>query len=499
MNRKATAALLVLCAVNCHAADRAAEHAGVRQALVYAPSPVDNPLKGLVPYAGDLRDRFPHSLEFNYLPLSALLVAEDTYDWQPLERLLDDVARRGHQAVFRVFLEYPSKTAVIPAFLVREGLTVHRYLNTNTQPFPPAPVETPDYEDPRLRTALVQFIRALGQKYDGDPRIGFITAGLLGTWGEWHTFPRDELFASKAVQTEVMDAYEAAFRVTPILLRYPAGDADRRMAPTVQRRFGYHDDSFAWGTLHNGQPSDAWFFMSLLQAAGPAALTRWQTAPIGGEIRPEAWGTVFDAPPKSQHIQDFEQCVEATHATWLMDSGMFARQQPAERMERAKRLVRRMGYEFHVAAVTVGPADNGSLRVVVELENRGVAPFYYDWPVEYALIADKKIVKQIPGQGKLTGLLPGDRPRWWDERLDLRGVPDGQYRLALRVANPLPGGPPLRFANQSQDADVAGWLTLGSVSTVPAVPGNSGADPNVRAGLRPRHTDRHAVWGSNGP
>ena len=33
-----------------------------RRTLEYAPAPVDNPLKGLVPYAGDVRDRFPHSL-----------------------------------------------------------------------------------------------------------------------------------------------------------------------------------------------------------------------------------------------------------------------------------------------------------------------------------------------------------------------------------------------------------------------------------------------------
>src|SRR5690606_36712632 len=116
----------------------------------------------------------------------------------------------------------------------------HRYANTNTQPRRPAIVETPDYEDENLRRALRDFIAALGERYDGDPRIGFITAGLLGTWGEWHTYPRSELFASKAVQDEVMDAYEAAFATTLVLLLYPAREGDSRMAPTVRRGFGYH-------------------------------------------------------------------------------------------------------------------------------------------------------------------------------------------------------------------------------------------------------------------
>jgi len=188
-----------------------------RVELVYAPGPAANPLKGLVPYSNDTNMHFPHSMEFGYVGLADLMLGYDEFDWQPMERLLNPIAGRSHQAVFRVYLEYPNKTNGIPIFLLKDGLKVHRYLNTNTQPFPPANVETPDYEDKNLRRALVNFIAALGKKYDGDPRIGFVTAGLLGTWGEWHTYPRGELFASKTVQAEVMDVYAAAFQVTPVL------------------------------------------------------------------------------------------------------------------------------------------------------------------------------------------------------------------------------------------------------------------------------------------
>ena len=106
-----------------------------------------------MPYAGEWKDHFPHSMEFNYLPLSALVKGCDKYDWQPLESLLNDVAGRGHQAVFRVYLEFPGRTGVIPRFLLDGGLKVYKYLNTNTQPLPHAPVETPDYEDRNLRCA----------------------------------------------------------------------------------------------------------------------------------------------------------------------------------------------------------------------------------------------------------------------------------------------------------------------------------------------------------
>lgn len=433
-----------------------------RRLLEYTPAPVDNPLKGLVPYQGDKRDRFPHSMEFNYIPYAALVKGYDEFDWSPLEKMLDDVASRGHQAVFRVYLEYPRRTPGIPDFLIRDGLKVYEYLNTNRQPFPPGLVGTPDYENPNLRRSMKNFIAALGKKYDGDPRIGFITAGLLGTWGEWHDHPRSELFASKTVQQEVMDAYEAAFTMTPILLRYPAGDQDPRYAENAGRPFGYHDDSFAWATLHTGRRGDEWFFMTRMKAAGPLAENKWKTHPIGGEIRPEAWGHVFDDPPKDSRIQDFLQCVEATHVTWLMDSGMFREKQSEQRIARALKLVQRMGYEFHALAVTIGEVQNGKLQVSVEIENRGVAPFYYDWKPEYGLLQDDQAIKTFPGSGSLKGLLPGQPPRIWSETLDIRDVPPGTYTLFLRVPNPMPGGKPLRFANVTQDTET-GRLLLGEV------------------------------------
>ncbi|MGQ9591310.1 MAG: DUF4832 domain-containing protein [Planctomycetota bacterium] len=437
----------------------------VIRTLEYAPAPVDNPLKGLVPYVGDRRDSFPHSMEFSYIPFSALVKGYGQFDWKPLEELLDAIAGRGHQAVFRVFLEYPGKQDVIPSFLIKDGLKVHKDPNTNTQPFSPKGIETPDYGDANLRRAMRLFIAALGKKYDGDPRIGYITAGLLGKWGEWHDYPRDDLFASKEVQIEVMDAYEAAFKTTPVLLRYPAGENHPQKAPNAKRRFGYHDDSFAWATLETGRKSDDWFYMALLKFAGPEAQEKWKTQPIGGEIRPEAWGQVFDAEPGDKKIQCFRKCVEATHVSWLMDSGMFRKgERNKERVQRAEEEVRRMGYEFHVSEVRHGPVVEKTLPVQVHLENRGVAPFYYDWPVEFAMLgADGSVIKIVRGTGNLTGLLPGEKPRVWDEKLDLKDLKRGTYRLALRVQNPLPKGNPVRFANRTQDGDAKGWLTLDEV------------------------------------
>jgi hypothetical protein len=420
-----------------------------------APGPVDNPLKGFVPYAGQAKD-FPHSLEFGYLALSDLMVGPSTFDWSPLDRLLDDVSSRGCQTVFRVWMEYPGQPTGVPRWLISDGLALRRWTNANTQPLPPAVDHTPDYEDLRLRSALKRFIEALGRRYDGDPRIGFITAGLLGSWGEWHSHPHPEWFASKAVQAEVMDAYESAFRRTSVQLRYPAGDADPVHASNAGRRLGYHDDSFAWATRETGRPQDSWFFLSVLRRAGGNALGRWRTAPIGGEIRPELWPCLWKE-AGCEKGQDIPQCVEETHATWLMDSSISSPMPPAER-DRAMKAARSLGYEFEVVDASVDRGEHGD-RVRITLRNRGVAPFYAGWPVR---------VRRVPSEGSsreailplsLVSLFPGESATA-ETNLERGPHRSGTVRIQIGVPNPMPNGRPLRFANVGGSADPSGWLEL---------------------------------------
>ncbi len=414
--------------------------------LRYHPAAADNPLKGLVPYDGEKGDLFPHSMEFFHLPLSDLVTGPDRFDWTALEDKLESISGRGHQAVFRVWMEYPGQNKGIPEFLEESGVTVTEWLNTNTAPFPPQKVRTPDYESPVLRRALVQFIHALGRRYDGDPRIGFITAGLLGTWGEWHTYPRIELMASQAVQTEVMDAYETAFKATHVLLRYPAGPDNPHYAANAHRRFGYHDDSFAWATLATGRPEDDWFFIPALTRAGPAALQHWKTAPIGGEIRPELWGLVFDDPVPHERAQDLDQCIRQTHATWLMDTGMFRQKQSPQRIQNALRAVRRMGYEFYVQRAAV-ERQEGIVAIRVNVENTGVAPFYYRWPVELVYVdSNRCVLGRRELEWHVDRLLPG-QVRVWKTAIPDDRIPAGTQQLGIRIRNPMPNGLALRFAN----------------------------------------------------
>ncbi len=426
--------------------------------LKAGPSPADNPLKGLVPYS-DYADEgdahFPHSLEFDYLPLAKLMLGESRFDWEPLEALLNKIAARGNQAVFRIWIEYPGQKSGVPDFLREQGMKVTSWKNADEK----KTCFTPDYDDERMVSALESFIGVLGKRYDGDPRIGFITAGLLGSWGEWHTYPREDLFASPKTQRRVLEAYEKAFNTSPILLRYPVGKEDDHWAANANYHMGFHDDSFAWGTLDRGKKDD-WFYIPLLKKAGDAALNKWRTQPIGGEVRPELWGQIFDAKPAHPQAQDFAECVRQTHVSWLMESGMFKEKAKASRYSGAKAQVQKMGYDFHVSTADI-LRDETKLHVHLTVLNQGVAPFYQDWRLELAALdADGKVTHRWPVDWKLTALFPDDAAREWKAMLPLPQADVAGLTLALRVIHPLANGKPLRFANAEQDRHAPGWVSL---------------------------------------
>ena len=415
----------------------------VQRKLVYTPAPADNPLKGFFPFRGDHREVFPHSMEWSYFPLNKLLDGPASFTFEKsFEPALDDIASRGHQAAIRVVVDSPAKPTGVPAFLINAGLRMRPYTEHGGG-------RSPDWNDERLIRTLESFIAEFGRRYDGDPRLGFITIGLLGFWGEWHTYPHTDWFPDETVQNRILSAYRKAFHRTRLLVRRPAADA-------VRLPIGFHDDSFAFSTL----PTVDWHFLAQLKTAD--VLDRWKTQPVGGELRPELQAAFWKRPlPGDLKCEDFSECVRQTHCSWLINQALFNQKLPEAEYERALSGARQLGYELHVSAVrflSSGRRPGVLLQLVVE--NRGVAPFYYDWPVIIQLMNQKQESVKIATRWKLTTLLPG-QAMTWNHLIRDRRLQPGRYAVSLEIPNPLDAGMPLRFANQGRRQN--GQLLLGRV------------------------------------
>jgi len=350
---------------------------------------------------------------------------------------------------------------------------------------------SPDYNDPKLLNALDNFIKALGKRYDGDPRIAFITVGLIGFWGEWHTWPMDgstqetsllkarpdpteEIWMpSDANQLRILKDFDAAFNTTRLLVRYPmVKPGSQDAAPGLRIPYlsttlniGYHDDSFAYETMYGKD----WYFMGKMEWSG--ALNKWMTEPVGGELRPEIQLGIWLDSPRSD-TEDFSTTVDGTHASWLIAHAIFissTMKAGSAVYDRALAGARRLGYEFYVSSIKLSDISvSDPFQVDLHLQNMGVAPFYYNWQVQLGVLnKSNKLVSTWDTPWRLDQILPSTADRSkpylsWNYTNPKHGLQSGSYTLVMRVVNPLENGKVLKFANATQDQNLNGWLTLGS-------------------------------------
>jgi hypothetical protein len=151
--------------------------------------------------------------------------------------------------------------------------------------------------------------------------------------------------------------------------------------------------------------------------------------------------------------------VERSHFSWIGPycPALEDSRPPAFR-ERSEALVRRMGYQFRFTEVRHrGIIVRGqTLRVSIRCENEGVAPFYYSWPVELALLQDgEKSAVRFPLPCDMRSWLPG--PFVVEATFEVKASP-GKYNLALGCLDPWTNRPAIRFANKVPTQ--AGWTVL---------------------------------------
>jgi hypothetical protein len=402
------------------------------------PGPLDNPLKGWCPYpnAGNIRQ--PYSMVFQYISWRELEPVEGQFRFEEWEQTWNTEAAAGKHIIFRVYIDYPKKPSGLPEWLRAAGVRETAYTDYGGG-------LSPDYNDPRMLAGMERLIAALGKRYNADPRVAFIQLGLLGFWGEWHTYPQTRLYASPETEQWVIDAYRRAFPDKSLMVRYARGHAGE------QDWIGFHDDMFPEDT-DNGKD---WSFLAGLRKTGRS--DNWRVAVIGGEMVPgqaqqwlgREWETTLSR-------------AERAHFTWV---GPYCpaldRSRDEQFLRNSEALVRRMGYEYRLTelrhAVQVQTAQ--PLQLNLSGVNQGVAPFYYPWSVEWALIdAAGKVVQLEKTDWDIRQWQPGEFSAEW---AFVPSVPAGVYRLGLGIRDPWQDRPAIRFAN---DLPVlAGWTVLGEI------------------------------------
>lgn len=345
-------------------------------------------------------------LEFSYVAPCKVVTGKTgdqlTYDWSTLENILEGMSGRGHQAVLRFPLCYPSNTdncvstegaTYVPAYIKERSDYKETY---NSNPGGDGPTYYPDWSNAELQWFVKQFYRDFAARYGQDPRIAFLEIGF-GHWGEYHiygtTLQFGKNFPTKAYQSELFQLLGEIMPI-PWLASINTGDntysplrSDAQMQGTV---FGLFDDSFMHSE-HDLSQGDGWN-ERCWQWAGTE---RWQHGVCGGEI---SYYTANDQKnflnPAGMYGVTWEEAAAKYHLSFIIcndaPTGNYFT------TERVRQAGMASGYRFEV----VSCRTNGQ-QSEVTITNTGVAPIYRDaYPAAGNVRAEETLKGLLPGESR---------------------------------------------------------------------------------------------------
>lgn len=336
------------------------------------------------------------------------------------------------------------------------------------------------YFHPDFPARVEKLVEKLGQAWDDDPRVAYVEMGIIGEWGEHHdpdisTFwpPHDEprhvcgRTYVEGIEKVLGDAFQKAFRHKKVMVRYAY-------------EFKDYDFGIYW---------DSWAIDQEIERGYGQMLKlgdRWKTQPVGGEITWN-WGSLA-----LNGYHSLEDCLknEDTYNLVLeqirnlhcnhLGGVTWANWNDAEFMAKASELQKAMGYRFVIddAEYDAQLFDGEPFKLRFTVRNTGSSPFYYDWPVEVAILdaeSREVVEKQVIEDIRISEWLPGEdwsaekeayslAPRQYTVEVEMRHSikHQGKYIVALSVLDPAGMLPSLRFANTNYFT--GGWTPLGYLS-----------------------------------
>lgn len=343
---------------------------------------------------------------------------------------------------------------------------VYLHWDAENEKYWPADMQTGDYTSEQFQARVLRLIKRLGACWDNDPRVAFVEMGIIGKWGEHHS-------PSPTVNTQKLlgDAFKKAFKNKKVSVR-------QFWEHFEDHPFGEYWDSWAhfdqmWSNGNN--------IKQVNEKTG-----RYKENYIGGEVAYN-WGNYEIQPGASpthsvaiQKHRDFVinsiRWLHCTQLRWISNYDQYN----ANAIAGAEEIQKAFGYRYVLEKVSFSMSD--SLKVSFDVTNTGSAPFYYNWPVEVALLdsfTHEPVWKATMENVDIRNWMPGENwtdPAWkyvgsWQEyypnenwnpsktsewatlpavnkvegkyKIDL---PDGTYILSLAILDPAGDLPSIKFA-----------------------------------------------------
>jgi len=388
-------------------------------------------------------------------------------DYAFLDKVLRESRQAGQQLAFRVMCcSTNPRDPYYPKWLKDLGGRIVTTRRNN------GPVVTvPDLDDPIILERHLDFIRRLGERYDGHPDIAHIDLGSVGWWGEWHMSGAKGIgMPSLQTQKKIVDAYLAAFKKTQLLMLIGGG---KMLTYAVEHGAGWRADclgdmggfSKTWCHMRKGYPV-------YIKRAGVE--DAWKTAPV-------AWESCWDMRrwvKEGWPLRFIFNYALALHGSVLNNKSAPLPEGPGIR-EEIERFVRRLGYRLVLRELKhpATAAPGAEITIAMKWQNVGSAPCYRPYRIGYRLSNDRGFARAIPSTITVNKWMPGSVPLFTEEFFrgewelpngEVVGVedkvavpadiPPGRYRLSVAVIGEKTLEPAIRLAIEGRAPD--GWYPL---------------------------------------
>jgi len=377
--------------------------------------------------------------------------AQGHYDFSRIDRELALAQAHHGKFGFRI-MPAGVDTIAVPNYLVASMPHGRWLINTSSG----KRAYEPDWNDPHYIARAQALIVALGQRYNNDPRLGWIDMFPYGDWGEWHTygFP-DNVIApmSLANQRKLIDANTAAFAHKRIVMLTASPDA-LTYALSRSTSIGIRVDCL-------GIPQMGGASYNLQKV--PLAQERWRTAPFLVETCTKA------------NFQTALYQVKTYHIAEIGDGNFSYTAYPRMQQQYLKQTFATSGYRFELNSVTLPSriTTNTAFLVTTKWSNVNVTPAYTPWNIMLRLANSAgKIVWQGKSRLDLQKIVPTtnsithtNTPIEFTERFMVpRTLLIGKYTLSIQGVDPDHYYAPLHLAIQGRASDAS--YSLGEVSVL---------------------------------
>lgn len=297
---------------------------------------------------------------FLRLPWAFLEPEKGKFNWEildtPAQRWLD----KGKQIAIEVTSTENWTRQGTPQWVFDEGA---KYYEVNG-------FLEPEYNDKKFLKAVEHCVAALAERYDGNPRISYISIGHFGMWGEGHTVLTTPVHGKEwgfSTKKKYIDIYAKYFKKTQLCVSDDIADPYIR-----QDHFKITDYAFKKGvTLKDDsilvQPyPNSWFHDGMAQQYWPVMPVILEHEHYGGSVSRGAW----DKELLLKSVEDY-------HASY-MSIHYWPHIEYEANKDIIARINRRMGYRLQLEKATwPSEVKRGEPFTIRSFwKNGGVAPCY---------------------------------------------------------------------------------------------------------------------------